>query len=367
MSSVQYLSQSELVSMFEGLMRTDHRTDADTLVFLREIDRRKIWATDGYDSLVNWCVRKGHMSSSVAFKRIKSAELAERFPGVLALIRRGELHLSALNKLGPYLTDANHEAALARARCKTMKELDLIIAELAPQPDVAPSVRPMRAAPQAPATELSSTSRDVTPTACDTMPRSAASSAPAAAARTPVSPPRAKVTPSAPKRFKLEMTLSERGHEMLRELEALLSHTSAAVSEIVERGLEALLEQTKKKRCGTTTRPRKSRARHGAPREESRYVPTADKQDVWERDGAQCTFVAADGHRCESRAYLQLHHVEPFARGGPTVVENLTLLCGVHNRLEGDRVYGRAFMERKVAAKSNHAAECHVAVGSPYS
>ncbi len=362
MSSVQYLSQSELLSMFEGLMRTDHRTDADTLVFLREIDRRKIWAIDGYDSLVTWCVRKGHMSESVAFKRIKSAELAERFPAALALIRRGELHLSALNKLGPHLTDANHEAVLTRARCKTMKELDLIIAELAPQPDIETSVRPMRAAPAAPSEP--SLFAVAPPIGRNDAP--SRSSSPAAPSALP-SPPRAKVTPTAPRRFKLEMTLSERGHEMLRELEALLSHASAGVGEIVERGLEALLEQTKRKRCGAASRRRQPREQDDATGDESRHVPAEVRHEVWERDGAQCTFVAADGHRCESRAYLQLHHIEPFARGGPTVVENVALLCGVHNRLEGERVYGRGFMENKIAARKSPHVDCHVAAGSPYS
>ncbi len=162
------------------------------------------------------------------------------------------------------------------------------------------------------------------------------------------------------------MTLSERGHELLRELEALLSHASAGVSEIVERGLEVLLEQTKKKRTGATTRPRTPKANDSATSDESRHVPAAVKDAVWARDGGQCTFTAADGHRCASRSYLQLHHLEPFALGGPTTIENLGLLCGVHNRLEADREYGRDFMDQKIAGARATQRECHVAVGSPY-
>ncbi len=363
--------------MFEGLMRSDHRTDADTLVFLREIDRRKIWAIDGYDSIFTWCVRKGHMSESVAHKRLRAAEHAARFPAVLALIRRGELHLSALNKLGKHLTDQNHEAVLERARGKTMVELDELIAELAPLPDVPVSVRPMRAA--AVASPESVLSTDTPPRRTDVS--SAASIAPheAAALAPPVpSPqpqPRARVAPLSPKRFKLEMTLSERGHEMLRELEGLLSHASAGIGEIVERGLEVLLAQTMKRRAAAGSRPPKpdakadaivgdaaSRAVDGAV---SRYVPAATKEAVWDRDGGQCTYVSKDGHRCEARRFVQMHHVEPFARGGSTTVENMRLLCGVHNRLEGDQVYGRGFMDAKIAGSKTGRADCHVAVRAP--
>ncbi len=346
-------------------MRTDHRTDADTLVFLREIDRRKIWALEGYDSILIWCERKGHMSESVAHKRLRAAEHAERYPLALALIRRGELHLSALNKLGKYLTDENHGDVLARARGKTMKELDVLIAELAPQPDVDTTIRPMRSAP-APLGADATSATTAEPAACAapaTPPPMLASAAAAAPVPAPApARPRASVTPLAPKRFKLEMTLSERGHETLRELEALLSHSGATTAELVERGLEVLLAQAKKQRAAATSQPRESKPRD----EETRHVPAAVTREVWERDESQCTFVAADGHRCESRRYLQLHHREPFARGGAATVDNIALLCGVHNRIEGERVYGRAFMESKMS-KVVTRTDCHMAVSSPYS
>ncbi len=357
--------------MFEGLMRTDHRTDADTLVFLREIDRRKIWAIEGYETIVKWCVRRGHMSESVAFKRLASAELAARFPAALALIRRGELHLSALNKLGKHLTEENHELVLARARGRTLKELDEIIAELAPQPDVAPSVRPIRAEPRARPEDLDSLNAPashVSTSRLEGAPLKLA--APALSASTPPltpesrpAPPKAKVTPTAPKRFKLEMTLSERGHEMLRELEGLLSHAGASLSEIVERGLDALLAQTKKKRAAASDRPRETQPRE----DDTRHVAASVQRLVWDEAGGRCTYLSPDGHRCESRSYLEVHHLEPYARGGRATIDNLALLCRVHNRLEGDREYGRDFMEAKIAESRVARRACHAAAGTPYS
>ena len=39
-----------------------------------------------------------------------------------------------------------------------------------------------------------------------------------------------------------------------------------------------------------------------------------------QRDGGQCTFVSAAGHRCEARTRLEFDHVEPVARGGRATV-----------------------------------------------
>ena len=45
---------------------------------------------------------------------------------------------------------------------------------------------------------------------------------------------------------------------------------------------------------------------------------------------------------------LQVDHIVPFARGGDNSPSNLRLLCGKHNRLEAERVYGKKHMEQYV-------------------
>jgi len=52
-------------------------------------------------------------------------------------------------------------------------------------------------------------------------------------------------------------------------------------------------------------------------------VPASVKRAVGGRDGGQCAFVGTEG-RCTARSFLELHHVEPFALGGPTTVGNLS-------------------------------------------
>jgi hypothetical protein len=70
---------------------------------------------------------------------------------------------------------------------------------------------------------------------------------------------------------------------------------------------------------------------------------------VWLRDGGRCTFVSESGQRCTARRFLQFDHVQPLAGGGFATVDGIRLLCGPHNRLEAERVFGREFMIEKGA------------------
>jgi hypothetical protein len=69
---------------------------------------------------------------------------------------------------------------------------------------------------------------------------------------------------------------------------------------------------------------------------------------VRERDGGRCTYVAADGTRCRETSCLEMHHLDPYSRGGPPTSENLTLRCRPHNALAAEEDFGRAHMARKL-------------------
>ena len=59
----------------------------------------------------------------------------------------------------------------------------------------------------------------------------------------------------------------------------------------------------------------------------SRDIPRHVKRAVSRRDDGQCGFVAHDGQRCEERTFLEFHHLQPYALGGPASVENISLRC----------------------------------------
>ena len=75
-------------------------------------------------------------------------------------------------------------------------------------------------------------------------------------------------------------------------------------------------------------------------------IPAEVRRQVWERDGGRCSFVARDGTRCESRWRLELDHVQPWALGGSSNVDDLRLRCRAHNVFHAEEVFGREHMER---------------------
>jgi hypothetical protein len=76
---------------------------------------------------------------------------------------------------------------------------------------------------------------------------------------------------------------------------------------------------------------------------------------VWEHDGGQCTFVAADGTRCTS-CHCEIDHIIPKSRGGRSDPNNLRLRCRAHNQYAAEQMFGKQFMANK-RAEAKAAAE----------
>ena len=102
--------------------------------------------------------------------------------------------------------------------------------------------------------------------------------------------------------------------------------------------------------CGPSTQPQ---SQHG------RYIPAAVRSEVYQRDGARCTYVDARGLRCAETRYLELHHLQPFAKNGAHVTSNLTLRCSAHNALAAERDFGRTFVAERRCSSRHQALAQH--------
>ena len=148
----------------------------------------------------------------------------------------------------------------------------------------------------------------------------------------------------------LRMTV---GREFVADLEsvrAALSHTipDGNLEKVLHACLRHMLRDCERRRQGAgKSREKSPRSAKGATG--SRYVPTSVRDEVWRRDKGRCTFVGTEGHRCGSTYQLELHHIDPFAKGGPSTAPNLTLTCAPHNRFLADKDYGAAHIARAIA------------------
>src|SRR6187399_3508888 len=141
LETLTHLSEHELLEHFENLVARYRRTTARLLVAIAEIDERKLWATQACPSMFAFCVERFHMSEQVTAKRIWAARTVRRFPVVLEMVERGELHLSAIHLLARHLTPENSSDVLCRARHQSSREIERLVAALAPRPDVTSIVR----------------------------------------------------------------------------------------------------------------------------------------------------------------------------------------------------------------------------------
>jgi hypothetical protein len=397
------LSERQLLQRFDDLVRRDRANTAQLLAHIAEIDARKLWAKHACPSMFAFCMERFHMSESVTAKRIWAARTARRFPVILSMVASGELHLSGINQLGKHLTEDNHRSLLARAKHKSSREIDVLVAELAPRPDVPSRVRALpRSArlvvpaevvspnagdnlgrgPDEPSKpSVSSSTVDATMAAPDAAEFNSAAfrSDDARAAESPIdsavfgarlsecagettkpdtrvtepatgvskpTPPHKQVVPLAPRRFKMEITIDQQTHDRLRALQDLLKHQfpTADPASIVSRALELLLEDTLKKKAAVTE---KTRSNCTPSRKRARAIPAAIRREVWKRDVGRCAFVDERGRRCSATSCIEYHHEIPYGKGGQHQVDNIALRCRAHNQYQADLDFGREFMRRR--------------------
>src|SRR4029077_3556505 len=141
MNDVGLVTDQELMGRLRRLVRADRTLSARLLVHLGEVDARGLYREHADPSMFAYCVEELSMSEAEAYLRIQAARLGRQFPVIVQLFASGLLHLSAIKLLAPHLTPDNHVQLLERASGKNKREIERLVAGLAPQPDVPSRMR----------------------------------------------------------------------------------------------------------------------------------------------------------------------------------------------------------------------------------
>ena len=333
---IQELSDSALEASLRELLHSGARTEARIAAHLAEVDARRLFLAAGFTSLYEYCLKELKLSENEAIHRIAVARVASAFPIALDLLEQRSIHLSAICVLRRYLTPENHRELLEAACGKTRRQVEELVAERFPGRDVRSELR--------------------------RLPR---------------------FDPVTGTQYRLTLGVSLDLKAKLELLRDLLAHSNPTgdLAVVVERAVDLALLAVQKRRFGmkgpkqeTTSRKspdqggpspkvelhetrRGSEAASPLPRAGAksgsvrRAIPNAVKREVATRDELRCTYVSPQGRRCTSQAFLQLHHVEAWAKGGADSVENLRLLCASHNALLAERDFGPAAVKLAAAAR----------------
>jgi hypothetical protein len=349
------VSDDDLLRGLREMLTQSRRVEKDLVAHIAEADERRLYAREAFPSMFAYCTQALHLSEAEAYLRIAVAGASREHPMILPMLGDGRLHLSGLAQLAPHLTRENRETLLRRATHRSKREIEELIAELAPRDDVPALMRRLperRTPPAAVARTLSGMGRSVAPSpeqlaealhgpAC--VPSAPEVDVPEVAP--PLPPP--VVRPLAPGRYKVQFTASARLHEKLGRLRALMRSQvpDGDLGAIIEAAVSEKLARLEARRFAVTSRPRKglSPAHTSAA---SRHIPAPVRRAVRERDGDRCGYVGSSGRRCGERDRLEYHHLHPFGLGGGHRPENLRLMCHAHNAFLVERDYGRKAMAR---------------------
>ena len=244
------LSDDELLRRLSAVLQDSRRTEAELIAHIAEVDARRLFAREATPSMFAYCTERLHLSEDQAYLRIRVARAAREHPPLLQMLAEGHIHLSGIGKLVPHLTSQNREALLERSTHRSKREIEELVAELQPQPDVPSAIRklPTRPVPQ--------------PGPDPARPPLAL------LGPDPVEPPvatparRAEVRPLAPERYKVQFTASAELRDKLTRLQALM-HASVPdgdLAAIIEQAVTEKLERLEAKRFGKTKKPRKTLA-----------------------------------------------------------------------------------------------------------
>ena len=147
------LCNDDLIDKIKQAAAHERGATAQLVTLLAEFDARRLYLGEGCASLFAYCTSVLHLSEHAAYHRIEAARAARQFPVILERLAEGALTLAAIGLLRPHLTAENHLAILDRARHQSKREVERLIATLAPEADVPsmvrrlPVVTPLSAAP----------------------------------------------------------------------------------------------------------------------------------------------------------------------------------------------------------------------------
>jgi hypothetical protein len=299
------IPDDELLRRLVDLLRHSRHAEADLVAHVGEVDARRLYAREASPSMFAYCTQRLHLSDAEAYLRIAAARASREHPVLLEMLADGRLHLTAIAKLAPHLTAENREALLARAVHKSKRQVEELVAKIAPRPDVPASMRRLPAcrlvaaaasavrvdpdgvtplAPPAPrGLDLTAAPLELRPervaldgsggmAAPEVAPRAGAEAAPGPVQLPDAdaephfqlrwvgdrTPRPAVVEPLAPGRYRVQFTSSAELHDKLERLRGLMrsSVPDGDLAAIIEQAVTEKLERLEARRFGRTRAPR---------------------------------------------------------------------------------------------------------------
>jgi hypothetical protein len=334
MRSLRNLSDKELINQLKQLVEKEQSLTLGILLQLVEVKERGLYLEKAFSSLTEYCIHELGYGESLAWRRVRASSVIQEFPEVYDLMKQGRLSFSAVLQIARVIDASNKNSLLPRVVGKSKSQIDKILAEYHLPVAIPDMAKARIVKKQAPA---QSSERTGGPGLGENSLHSEGKYDPTVKNSTP------EIEVVLAKMFEIRFAADEELMELIKWLKSHLSHkyaNGASFLEIFKYAMKYVREREDLSK-------RKTSKRKSDAKSDSRYIPKNVKQRVWNRDSGKCTFVGSNGKRCNSDYNLQFdHHPVPYARGGPSTVDNLRLLCAKHNKFTAELTYGENYIKK---------------------
>ena len=267
-SPLTALPDDELLCRLAALLARSRRNESDLVAHIGEVDRRRLYARHAAPSMFAYCTEVLHLSEAEAYVRITAARAAREYPALLDMLGDGRLHLSGIARLVSYLTRENAADLLARAAHRSKRQIEELLAEIAPRPDAPATIRKLperpvahldlRSVPATASTEVLPAVSELRLEAPEGNRRTPELCPDRVVSTIPLAPP-PSIEPLAPERYRVQFTASADLRQKLERLKALMRSQvpDGDLAAIIDQAVTEKLERLEARRFGKTKAPRK--------------------------------------------------------------------------------------------------------------
>ncbi len=322
-SLIRKLSDRDLIDQLRTSVQEERRQTALVLEFLREVDRRRLYADFGHPSLWEFCLKELSYSEAAASRRIASMRLLREIPELKEDLVEGKQTLSTLAQaqkffrieektLGTKLSALQKKEVLTELQGKSSRECEKKLLSLSSAP-----------------LEIQKPERERTLDESHT---------------------------------ELRLVIDAELQSKLKKTQALRSHADPSLSyvkllnfmadEILKR-LDPELKPSRSSHQPPTSevmpssQAQKSAVIPPSPPPTSEVirrrtpVPITTRREIWKRDRGHCAWKDPQtGKTCRSTYFLEIDHLRPVALGGSNEIANLQLKCRAHNQRAAIQILG---------------------------
>lgn len=338
-NDIKKLSNKALTNTLEKLRSVERSTTLEILLYLIEIEDRKLHLELGYSSMFSFCTEKLGYSESEAGRRIIAARCIHSYPKVYRLLCDGEVNLSTVSTFAGILTSENAEEVLCAVCGKSRSEVQEYVARYRPRVTrPKESIKPIvvKAKPKKAETAGLLFSRE--------QEKSGSSQENHSRCGSDSSTSKQKIKTLFDIRFSADEGFMEKFNEVKRVLSGKYP-MGVSTEDLFREVMECFLKQKSPKERQARREKRVRKPKSISPsKKDPRTAGVVLKDLVFKRDGYQCVYVGLDGKRCGCTVDLEVDHILPWAVGGRTGEENLRTLCAAHNRFLGEKRFGRPYV-----------------------